>query len=237
MQRLTACIAASAIALSAFAAPAHAATVAAKDKDGTCAVTLNAGEKQFISTLFDESKAIGEHEQARDFIAAVESVYPGVITENEKALKGEEADLTKVLPDQLTEKYASAQKTLKETEPTTERTLEDINTDSWRVGPDTKPLELPFAVAKSDAKLYDAWSTTPAGKVAIKQMQLSDADLAAAAACAKGTQANVEYPTAKPDLSVPAIIGGVVAALLALLGLLALPQLGLKLPKLPMLGK
>lgn len=237
MQRLTACIAASAIALSAFAAPAHAATVAAKDKDGTCAVTLNAGEKQFISTLFDESKAIGEHEQARDFIAAVESVYPGVITENEKALKGEEADLTKVLPDQLTEKYASAQKTLKETEPTTERTLEDINTDSWRVGPDTKPLELPFAVAKSDAKLYDAWSTTPAGKVAMKQMQLSDADLAAAAACAKGTQANVEYPTAKPDLSVPAIIGGVVAALLALLGLLALPQLGLKLPKLPMLGK
>ena len=237
MQRLTACIAASAIALSAFAAPAHAATVAAKDKDGTCAVTLNAGEKQFISTLFDESKAIGEHEQARDFIAAVESVYPGVITENEKALKGEEADLTKVLPDQLTEKYASAQKTLKETEPTTERTLEDSNTDSWRVGPDTKPLELPFAVAKSDAKLYDAWSTTPAGKVAMKQMQLSDADLAAAAACAKGTQANVEYPTAKPDLSVPAIIGGVVAALLALLGLLALPQLGLKLPKLPMLGK
>lgn len=234
MKRLTACAVASAIALSTFATPAHAATVAAKDKDGTCAVTLNAGEKQFISTLFDESKAIGEHEQARDFIAAVESVYPGVIAENEKALKGEEADLTKVLPAQLAEKYASAQKTLKETEPTTERTLEDINTDSWRVGPDTKPVELPFAVAKSDAKLYDAWSATPAGKVAIKQMQLSDADLAAAAACAKGTQANVEYPTAKPDLNVPAIIGGVVAALLALLGLLALPQLGLKLP---MLGK
>lgn len=237
MKRLTTCVAASAIALSAFAAPAHAATVAEKDKDDTCAVTLNAGEKQFISTLFDESKTIGTHEQARDFIAAVESVYPGVIAENEKALKGEEADLTKVLPDQLTEKYASAQKTLKETEPTTERTLEDINTDSWRVGPDTKPVELPFAVAKSDAKLYDAWSATPAGKVAIKQMQLSDADVAAAAACAKGTQADVEYPTAKPDLSVPAIIGGVVAALLALLGLLALPQLGLKLPKLPMLGK
>lgn len=237
MKRLTACAVASAIALSTFATPAHAATVAAKDKDGTCAVTLNAGEKQFISTLFDESKAIGEHEQARDLVAAVESVYPGVIAENEKALKGEEADLTKVLPAQLAEKYASAQKTLKETEPTTERTLEDINTDSWRVGPDTKPVELPFAVAKSDAKLYDAWSTTPAGKVAVKQMQLSDADVAAAAACAKGTQADVEYPTAKPDLSVPAIIGGVVAALLALLGLLALPQLGLKLPKLPMLGK
>ncbi|MCG7278700.1 hypothetical protein MHJ95_06830 [Corynebacterium imitans] len=237
MKRLTACVAASAIALSAFATPAHAATVAQKDKDGTCAVSLTAGEKQFISTLFDESKAIGEHEQARDLVAAVESVYPGVIAENEKALKGEEADLTKVLPAQLAEKYASAQKTLKETEPTTERTLEDINTDSWHVGPDTKPLELPFAVAKSDAKLYDAWSTTPAGKVAIKQMQLSDADVAAAAACAKGTQANVEYPTAKPDLNVPAIIGGVVAALLALLGLLALPQLGLKLPKLPMLGK
>lgn len=237
MKRLTTCVAASAIALSTFAAPAHAATVAAKDKDGTCAVTLNAGEKQFISTLFDESKAIGEHEQARDFIAAVESVYPGVIAENEKALKGEKSDLTKVLPDQLTEKYAIAQKTLKETEPTTERTLEDINTDSWRVGPDTKPVELPFAVAKSDAKLYDAWSATPAGKVAVKQMQLSDADVAAADACAKGTQADVEYPSAKPDLSVPAIIGGVVAALLALLGLLALPQLGLKLPKLPMLGK
>lgn len=237
MKRLTTCVAASAIALSAFATPARAATVAEKDKDGTCAVSLNAGEKQFISSLFDESKAIGEHEQARDFVAAVESVYPGVVAENEKALKGEEADLTKVLPAQLGERYASAQKTLKETEPTTERTLEDINTDSWHVGPDTKPLELPFAVAKSDAKLYDAWSTMPAGKVAIKQMQLSDADVAAAAACAKGTQTNVEYPTAKPDLNVPAIIGGVVAALLALLGLLALPQLGLKLPKLPMLGK
>ena len=46
----------------------------------------------------------------------------------------------------------------------------------------------------------------------------------------------MDYPTAKPDLNVPAIIGGVVAALLALLGLLALPQLGLKLPKLPMVG-
>lgn len=237
MKRLTTCVAASAIALSTFAAPAHAATVAQKDKDGTCAVSLTAGEKQFISTLFDESKAIGEHEQARDFVAAVESVYPGVVAENEKALKGEESDLTKVLPAELAEKYASAQKTLKETQPTTERTLEDINTDSWHVSPDTKPLELPFAVAKSDAKLYDAWSATPAGKVAIKQMQLSDADVAAAVACAKGTQTNVEYPTAKPDLNVPAIIGGVVAALLALLGLLALPHLGLKLPKLPMLGK
>lgn len=237
MNRLTACVAASAIALSAFAAPAHAATVAPKDKEGTCAVTLKAGEKQFISSLFDESKAIGEHEQARDLIAAIESVYPGVVAENEKALKGEEADLTKVLPAQLAEKYATAQKTLKETEPTTERTLEDINTDSWHVGPETKPIELPFAVAKSDAKLYDAWSATPAGKVAVKQMQLSDADVAAAAACAKGTQANVDYPTAKPDLNVPAIIGGVVAALLALLGLLALPHLGLKLPKLPMVGK
>ena len=47
----------------------------------------------------------------------------------------------------------------------------------------------------------------------------------------------MDYPTAKPDLNVPAIIGGVVAALLALLGLLPLPQLGLKLPKLPMVGK
>lgn len=220
MKRIVTCAAATAIALGTIAAPANAATVNVKDKDGMCTVQLSLAEQRFVRAWFDESKAIGVHEQARDFVAAVDTAYP---------------DATK-RPAKLAEKYAEAQKTVKETEPTKERTLEDIVPAKRQVGPEVERAEVPFGVEKSDAALYKAWAATPAGKFAEKQTLLDDADSAAAAACAKGAQADVAYPTAEPDLNLSAIVGGVIAAVLAIIGLIAaLPQLGVKLPKLPML--
>ncbi|OFO37274.1 hypothetical protein HMPREF3048_04015 [Corynebacterium sp. HMSC075D04] len=218
------------------ATPANAATVVAKDKDGVCAVKLAPAEKRFIESWFDESKAIGDYEQARDLIAAIEQVYPGVVAENEKALKGEKAEFGKVLPEGLVAKYADAQKTMKESEPTVNRTLEAIDTDSWRVGPeDTKRTETPLTA--KDGDVYKAWTETPSGKVAAKRMLIDDANATAAETCTKGMQADVKYPTAKmdTDVNVPAIVGGVIAALLVIAGLFfALPHFGIKLPMLGM---
>lgn len=225
-----------AVAATGAATPANAATVAAKDKDGVCAVKLAPAEKRFIESWFDESKAIGDYEQARDLIAAVEQVFPGVVAENEKALKGEKAEFGKVLPEGLVAKYADAQKTMKESEPTVNRTLEAIDTDSWRVGPeDTKRTETPLTA--KDGDVYKAWTETPSGKVAAKRMLIDDADATAAETCTKGMQADVKYPTAKmdTDVNVPAIVGGVIAALLVIAGLFfALPHFGIKLPMLGM---
>lgn len=233
--RIAAYATAATLALGAVAAtPANAATVAAKDKDGVCAVKLAPAEKRFIESWFDESKAIGDYEQARDLIAAIEQVYPGVVAENEKALKGEKAEFGKVLPEGLVAKYADAQKTMKESEPTVNRTLEAIDTDSWRVGPeDTKRTETPLTA--KDGDVYKAWTETPSGKVAAKRMLIDDADATAAETCTKGMRADVKYPTAKADVNVPAIVGGVIAALLVIAGLFfALPHFGIKLPMLGM---
>lgn len=234
--RIAAYATAATLALGAVAAtPANAATVAAKDKDGVCAVKLAPAEKRFIESWFDESKAIGDYEQARDLIAAIEQVYPGVVAENEKALKGEKAEFGKVLPEGLVAKYADAQKTMKESEPTVHRTLEAIDTNSWRVGPDTKRMETPLTA--KDGDVYKAWAETPSGKVAAKRMLIDDADATAAETCTKGMQADVKYPTAKmdTDVNVPAIVGGVIAALLVIAGLFfALPHFGIKLPMLGM---
>ena len=215
------------------ATPANAATVAAKDKDGVCAVKLAPAEKRFIESWFDDFKAIGDYEQARDLIAAIEQVYPGVVAENEKALKGEKAEFGKVLPEGLVAKYADAQKTMKESEPTVNRTLEAIDTNSWRVGPDTKRTETPLTA--KDGDVYKAWTETPSGKVAAKRMLIDDADATAAETCTKGMRADVKYPTAKADVNVPAIVGGVIATLLVIAGLVfALPHFGIKLPMLGM---
>ena len=220
MKRIVTCAAATAIALGTIAAPANAATVNVKGEDGMCTVKLSLAEQRFVVSWFEASKAIGVHEQARDFVAAVDAAYP---------------DATK-RPAKLAEKYAEAQKTVKETKPTKERTLEGIAPATRHVNPETKPAEraeVPFGVEKSDAALYKAWGVTPAGKVAEKQAMLDDADSAAAAACAKGARASVAYPTAEPELNVAAIVGGVVAAVLAIIGLIAaLPKLGVKLPML-----
>mgnify|MGYP006915366668 CR=1 FL=1 len=179
--RIAAYATAATLALGAVAAtPANAATVAAKGKDGVCAVKLAPAEKRFIESWFDESKAIGDYEQARDLIAAIEQVYPGVVAENEKALKGEKAEFGKLLPEGLVAKYADAQKTMKESEPTVHRTLEAIDTDSWRVGPDTKRMETPLTA--KDGDVYKAWAETPSGKVAAKRMLIDDAGLSAACA-------------------------------------------------------
>ncbi len=101
MKRIITSAAACAIALGTVAAPAHAATVGEKDADGNCTVTLTDAEKEFIMGTFDESKKIGEHERARDFVAAVETVYPGVMSANESDLKGEAPDYSKILPADL----------------------------------------------------------------------------------------------------------------------------------------
>ena len=232
--RIAAYATAATLALGAVAAnPASAATVAAKDKDGVCAVKLAPAEKRFIESWFDDFKAIGDYEQARDLIAAIEQVYPGVVAENEKALKGEKAEFGKVLPEGLVAKYADAQKAMKESEPTVNRTLEAIDTDSWRVGPDTKRMETPLTA--KDGDVYKAWAETPSGKVAAKRMLIDDANATAAETCTKGMQADVKYPTAKmdTDVNVPAIVGGVIAALLVIAGLFfALPHFGIKLPML-----
>ena len=61
--RIAAYATAAALALGAVAAtPANAATVAAKGKDGVCAVKFTPAEKRFIESWFDESKAIGDYE-------------------------------------------------------------------------------------------------------------------------------------------------------------------------------
>lgn len=259
MKRIITSAAACAIALGAVAAPAHAATVGEKDANGNCAVTLTDMEKEFIMDTFDESKQIGEHERARDFIAAVETVYPGVMSANESDLKGEAPDYSKVLPADLVEPYTDAMRMLDETEPTTDTTLEDVDVDAWMVGPSTMPMaEAPFT---EGSELYEAWSATPSGMLFMNQQLIDVANAAAAASCTSGDAMELDFPTApialdktkpgKDDMdgmkpgdkgssdkgdmkdtpNVAAIVGGVIAALLALAGIVAaLPMLGLNVP-------
>lgn len=267
MKRIITSAAACAIALGAVAAPAQAATISEKDARGTCAVTLTDMEKGFIMDTFDQAKQIGEHERARDFIAAVETVYPGVMAANESDLKGEAPDYSKILPADLVKPYTDAMQMLDETEPTTVTTLEDVDVDAWKVGPSTTPMaEAPFT---EGTELYEAWSATPSGMLFMNQQLIDVANAAAAASCAKGDAKEMDYPTApialdktKPGMdgmngmkpgdkdgmkpgdkgssdkgdmkdtpNVAAIVGGVIAALLALAGIVAaLPMLGINVP-------
>ncbi|MCZ9290802.1 hypothetical protein [Corynebacterium lehmanniae] len=262
MKRIITSAAACAIALGAVAAPAHAATVGEKDADGNCAVTLTDMEKEFITDTLDESKQIGEHERARDVAAAVETVYPGVMAANESDLKGEAPDYSTILPADLIKPYTEALRTLDETEPTTATTLEDVDTDAWKVGPSTAPMaEAPFT---EGTELYEAWSATPSGMLSMNQQLIDVANASAAASCAKGDAKDMAYPTGpialdktKPGMdkdkpgkdgmepgdkgssdmdgkdspNVAAIVGGVIAALLALAGIAAaLPMLGIHVP-------
>lgn len=257
MKRIITSAAACAIALGTVAAPAHAATVGEKDADGNCTVTLTDAEKEFIMGTFDESKKIGEHERARDFAAAVETVYPGVMAANESDLKGEAPDYSKILPADLVKPYTDAMQMLDETEPTTDTTLEDVDVDAWMVGPSTMPMaEAPFT---EGSELYEAWSATPSGMLFMNQQLIDVANAAAAASCTSGDVKELDFPTApialdktkpgdkdgmkpgdkgssdKGDMkdtpNVAAIVGGVVAALLALAGIVAaLPMLGINVP-------
>lgn len=257
MKRIITSAAACAIALGVVAAPAHAATVGEKDSDGNCAVTLTDMEKEFIMDTFDQAKQIGEHERARDFIAAVETVYPGVMAANESDLKGEAPDYSKILPADLVKPYTDAMRMLAETEPTTDTTLEDVDVDAWMVGPSTMPMaEAPFT---EGTELYEAWSATPSGMLFMNQQLIDVANAAAAASCTSGDAMELDFPTApialdktkpgnkdgmkpgdkgssdKGDMkdtpNVAAIVGGVIAALLALAGIVAaLPILGINVP-------
>lgn len=252
MKRIITSAAACAIALGTIAAPAHAATVGEKDAGGNCAVTLTDMEKEFIMDTFDQAKQIGAHERARDFIAAVETVYPGVMAANESALKGEAPDYSKILPAELVKPYTDALRMLDETEPTTATTLEDVNVDAWMVGPSTTPMaEAPFT---EGTELYEAWSATPSGMLFMNQQLIDEANAAAATSCASGDVKELDFPTDKTkpgdkdgmkpgdkgssdkgDMkgtpNVAAIVGGVIAALLALAGIAAaLPMLGINVP-------
>ena len=247
MKRIITSAAACAIALGAVAAPAHAATVGEKDAGGNCAVSLTDMEKEFIMDTFDQAKQIGAHERARDFIAAVETVYPGVMAANESALKGEAPDYSKILPAELVKPYTDALRMLDETEPTTATTLEDVNVDAWMVGPSTTPMaEAPFT---EGTELYEAWSATPSGMLFMNQQLIDEANAAAATSCASGDVKELDFPTApialdktkpgdmKDTPNVAAIVGGVIAALLALAGIAAaLPMLGINLPGISMPG-
>ena len=198
-------------------------------------------EKEFIMDTFDQAKQIGAHERARDFIAAVETVYPGVMAANESALKGEAPDYSKILPAELVKPYTDALRMLDETEPTTATTLEDVNVDAWMVGPSTTPMaEAPFT---EGTELYEAWSATPSGMLFMNQQLIDEANAAAATSCASGDVKELDFPTApialdktkpgdmKDTPNVAAIVGGVIAALLALAGIAAaLPMLGINLP-------
>ena len=247
MKRIITSAAACAIALGTIAAPAHAATVGEKDADGNCAVTLTDMEKEFIMDTFDQAKQIGEHERARDFIAAVETVYPGVMAANESDLKGEAPDYSKILPADLVKPYTEALRTLDETEPTTATTLEDVDVDAWMVGPSTTPMA--EAAFTEGTELYEAWSATPSGMLSVNQQLIDVANAAAAASCTSGDAKDMDYPTAPLDKTKPgdkdgmkpgdmkdtpnvaAIVGGVIAALLALAGIAAaLPMLGINVP-------
>jgi len=247
MKRIITSAAACAIALGAVATPAHAATVGEKDSDGNCPVTLTDAEKEFIMDTFDAAKQIGEHERARDFIAAVETVYPGVMATNESDLKGETPDYSKILPAELVKPYTDAMRMLDETEPATDTTLEDVDVDAWMVGPSTTPMaEAPFT---KGSELYEAWSATPSGMLSVNQQLIDGANAAAAASCTSGDAKDMDYPTAPLDKTKPgdkgssdkgdmkdtpnvaAIVGGVIAALLALAGIAAaLPMLGINVP-------
>ena len=262
MKRIITSAAACAIALGVVAAPAHAATVGEKDAGGNCAVTLTDMEKEFIMDTFDAAKQIGLHERARDFIAAVETVYPGVMAANKSDLKGEAPDYSKILPAELVKPYTDAVRMLDEAEPTTDTTLEDVDVDAWMVGPSTKPMaEAPFT---EGSELYEAWSATPSGMLFMNQQLIDVANAAAAASCTKGDAKDMAYPTGpialdktKPGMdkdkpgkdgmepgdkgssdmdgkdspNVAAIVGGVIAALLALAGIAAaLPILGINVP-------
>ena len=204
-------------------------------------------EKEFIMDTFDQAKQIGAHERARDFIAAVETVYPGVMAANESALKGEAPDYSKILPAELVKPYTDALRMLDETEPTTATTLEDVNVDAWMVGPSTTPMaEAPFT---EGTELYEAWSATPSGMLFMNQQLIDEANAAAATSCASGDVKELDFPTApialdktkpgdmKDTPNVAAIVGGVIAALLALAGIAAaLPMLGINLPGISMPG-
>lgn len=256
MKRLTTCAAAGVLALT-LAAPANAATIGMKDKDGNCPVMLTSAEKQYAMDLFDESKMLGEHERARDIAAAIETVYPGVMEANERTLRGEKADYSKILPPQLIDVYAAAHRTVTTTEPTTRATMEDIDVDHWMIGPMTSVMPAPFPVMglsdSANTQLREAWMDTPSGKLASKHMRIDDANATAAKACCDGAPKDVAYPKAdmkdmndtkdmkdmkdmssSKDANIPAIVGGAIAAVLAIAGLVAaLPMLGINVP-LPM---
>lgn len=230
--RIPTAIAAAALTISVMGVEAGAATV-----DRQCAVSLTREEAAYARMLFDESKLLQDHETARDLIAAVDTVYPGVMEITERGLKGDNPDREAYaklgMPTPLIDAYLTAQTTLSTTEPTTDVTLEDIDTSKLKA--EAKPAKEPmFPVegldAKLKAELTDAWLETPTGKHAKAQYEFDKANAKAAELCASGKAGKVDFPKASPETSpepnIAAIVGGVIAAVLAIAGIIAaLPML------------
>ncbi len=207
--RIPAAIVTAALTIGVMGVEAGAATV-----DRQCAVSLTREETAFARMLFDESKLLQDHETARDLIAAVDAVYP----------RGKEG-----MPAPLIGAYLAAQKTLSTTEPTTDVTLEDIETSKLKA--EAKPTKEPmFPVEGLDeklrAELTDAWLETPTGKHAKAQHEFDKANAKAAELCASGKAGKVDFPKTSPEPNIAAIVGGVIAAVLVVVGIIAaLPML------------
>lgn len=119
------------------------------------------------------------------------------------------------------------------------RSLRSVSCDLE--GPSTTPMaEAPFT---EGTELYEAWSATPSGMLFMNQQLIDEANAAATTSCASSDAKELDFPTApialdktkpgdmKDAPNVAAIVGGVIAALLALAGIAAaLPMLRIKVP-------
>lgn len=231
-----------AVALSLVTAPAHAATLSTPDEQGACKVTFTEPEKRFLRAIHDDTESIMLHEKARDQIIAIETVYPRLKTLEQK---DKETLGTLGMPAPLIEHYLEKRATFAITKPTTNVTLEDIDVDSEMVNDSRfEGVPAPIFPVELDKQLLDelltAWAPTPSGKLNAKLEALSLARVQASRACQAGKPKTVAYPTLSnfrsdkgpettPNIGV--IIGGVIAALLAIAGVIAaLPLIGVKLP-------
>lgn len=235
-----------AVALSLVTAPAHAATLSTPDEHGACKVTFTEPEKQFFRAIHDDTESIMRHEKARDQIIAIETVYPQLKTlEKTLGQKDKETLAALGMPAPLIEHYLENRATFANTKPTTNVTLEDIDVDSEMVNDSRiEGAPAPIFPGELDKQLLDdlftAWAPTPSGKLNAKLEALSLARAQARNACQAGKPKTVAYPTlanfrsdkgpeTTPNVGV--IIGGVIATLLAIAGVIAaLPLIGVKLP-------
>lgn len=214
--------------------------------------------------LHDESETLGSHEYSRDVIAAVETVYPGVIEIAERGLKQDTPKVTEppiaekdreaqrklTIPEPVINAYIQAHKDFASSRPTTDMTLQDINVDGWKVSgtlPDPMTAKegviLAFPASGVDEavqkELTAAWLETPTGMNLKHHKAFQEAEQKAREACAGGATKEMAYPKGEvrdggvekqmPDSTkIAAIVGGVIAALLTIAGVIAaLPMLKL----------
>ena len=243
-----------ALALAMTAAPAHAAELGNIDDNKQCAVTFTAAEKNFLRTLFHDSKKIGDFERARDQVAAVDAVFPGA-----KNTADRDALAKLGLPAPLIDAHVKALTTTKTAKPTTATSKDDIDTENFKVAADATgadsfpsydtvfPLSSTTGISKElHTKLTAAWVGTQTGDVTKRSNDYATSLRLAQQACALETSKVIAFPEQQlpapsVDLSSMSsqsgesnfdlIIGGIITVVVALIGLVAaLPQLGINLP-------